>query len=257
MSDLVLGKNVTVTMLIGSEYLPLFCAKSMGFSYDQEAIESTTNTSGFDRTYEVGLGTAKLNLTGITKTSDITKVGPFYLFQQSVRRQKQSIRLVFNAQDASVKTITFTALIIRNGFTSDILSWAQCSIDFQISGPVDIGDVIPIPSGGGGSGGSGSSGGGSSSGTTDIVLSDWWNTTNGNNSIEGLSSGETDGTNYTLVITDTILIVFVEGLQFSIVMGTPTPGQRECSLDLINNRIIFPSDLIFDGSQTVTVVWER
>jgi len=84
---------------------------------------------------------------------------------------------------------------------------------------------------------------------SNTFLSDFWGTTFGNAYIDGVSSEH----GYTLVSTDVILSVFVEGLQFNIVAAAP--GNRQCQLDLANNKIIFQDT--FDGTQTVNVLFKR
>jgi hypothetical protein len=84
------------------------------------------------------------------------------------------------------------------------------------------------------------------------ILSDWWNTVDGNDFIEGASTGETDGTQYTLQATDKVLMVDLEGIIYKI---SPTLGNMKCKLDLSNNKILFP--LFFNGTQSVGVLFKR
>ncbi len=88
---------------------------------------------------------------------------------------------------------------------------------------------------------------------TMVIKSDWWNTNNSEAFISGASTGNQDGTQYTLTSDDIVLLVFNEDSVFNVVAGSP--GNRECQLDLGNGKILF--GIMFDGSQRVQVLFKR
>lgn len=239
MANPVLGKNAVLEMFVDDDYYPLLCATDIRFTYSPEFIEKTTTESGTFQEFEVRLQSWTAYVTGLTKVLNDTVLSLFYALQTSVRRQKQLFRVTFTDDSSNSKQIEGYAFIGNAEINGPAQGFSQANIELKGTGAFSISDVEPP-------------------GVIDYdTLADFWQTSNGVNYISGASSGEWDGTSYTLDSDDKPLEVDMEGSQYDIVSGTPTPGTRTCMLDLDNGRIYFPADVIFDGSQRVFVEWKR
>lgn len=145
MSKYVKGKNCVVSMLVVDTYYPIFCAKSMDFTIDQEEIEITSVNSGSDREYELGMSSAMCNLTGITSTSNDTRLSVLYIMQQAVRRVTQSFKITLTADDAEVKVVSFDGLFRTTSFSKDGAGYSNAGASIRVTGPVNLGDTIDPP----------------------------------------------------------------------------------------------------------------
>lgn len=233
MSNLVLGRNVITYAKSGGIYYPIFCGKTAEFNVRTDKIETTTTSSPGSREYVPGLTDASLTVTGIL-TSDQTnsRLSYFWILQEQLQGNIQDILIVCTDQSSTAKSIQFSAMIEGSVLSREVNSWGQSSVTFAVSGDITI-DPAASPSN-----------------TTFNLLSDYWSTSNGNTFING--SSVVNG--YTLSnSTDTILAVFVEGIEFDIVSGAP--GNRQAQPDLTNNKIKFENT--FDGTQKVFVVFKR
>lgn len=237
----VFGQNVEVYLLIGGIYYPLFCGTDCTFKEEHEMIEASTITSGGAKEWRPRMLSWSIDVSGLSKVNNTDgQIAYFYLLLPSVRMEAQTIKIKFTDINNNSTEINGTAYIQSSSITGPASSFSNAQATFIGTGPYDP-SIIAEPG---------------AAAATD-VKSDWWATVNNNNFINGASSGQTDGTPYTLQTTDSVKLVLVEGMNFKIVTGTPAAGTMQCKLDLTNHKILFPSDLIFNGSQTVTVVWER
>jgi hypothetical protein len=239
MSTVLKGTDSIIEILIDSVWTPVFCGKDLSVEFNPEFV-LRTGPNSVSRERIPRLEDWTVSVAGLTKITNEETDSIFRLWLEAVRRSLQSIRAYFINAEGTEKVLEFQAYIGPSQLTGPVNQFDQASVTFIVSGGLgDLSDPETIT-------------------PTDYTeLSDWWGTTNGNNYIDGTSSGETDGTNYTLETTDIVLYVSMEGTGYRIVSGTPANGTLECSLDLTNHKVNFPSDIIFDGSQTVTVIWKR
>lgn len=235
MSEVITGRDSIIEILVADVWTPVFCGKDLSVEYTPEFVLKTGPNS-VARERIPRLEDWVVSVSGLTKIMNEDNVSFFYLIQEAVRRSLQTVRATFINSDGDEKVLTFDAWIGPSTITGPINQFDQCSVQFIPTGGLgDLSDPeTPTPA-------------------TTLILSDWWPTGNGNNFIDGMSTIK----DYTLQTTDDIKEVDVEGENFNIVTGTPTDGTRECKLDLTNHKIIFPSSLVFDGSQTVFVLFER
>lgn len=237
MSSYITGTDSIIEIKVSEVWTPVLCGKDLSIEYTPEFVLKTgPNSVARERIPRIEDWV--ITVSGLTKIFTEENVSFFYIIQEAVRRSLQSVRATFFNAEGDEKVLTFDAWIGPSTITGPVNQFDQCSVQFIPTGGLgDLSDPEnPTP------------------GTTDI-LSDWWTTSNGENFIDGASA--TGSKAYVLTTTDDVKEVDVEGNNFNIVTGTPTPGTRECKLDLANNKIIFPSDLIFDGTQTVFVLFER
>src|SRR5262252_6084492 len=233
----IFGDNVWVDILIGGSYYNLFCADSCVFKETKEMIEASTITSNIFKEFRPRKMSWTFDVAGITKIDNSDgQIAYLYLIDPSNAMQAQTIRATFKDYEGHSQQLGGIAFIQSSSLSAPVTDWAEASISFIGTGPYNIASVIlpPVIPG-------------------TLVLSDWWNTVAGNSFIIGPSTGQTDGTSYTLQSTDSVKYVGVEGVQYDVVPGAP--GNRQCQLDLTNHRIYFQWP--FDGTQKVEVIWER
>ncbi len=218
------------------------CAINFELEVEQEMIEKTGPNSPGYREVVPSLSTWRASITGLTPiVNDDDHISWFYLLQDAVRRYRQRIQLDWYDDSESPQQARFTGYcyIRLNGISNSAADFSTASIEFIGDGAFQLdlpfeGEFRPV--------------------ANLAELSDWWQSVDGDNFIEGLSTGNTDGTQYTLSdSSDRILNVTVEGNTFYLVSGTP--GNGECKF--IGDKIEFASDLIFDGNQRIGVNWER
>lgn len=244
MAEPIFGSGVIVEMLVGASYEPILCGLDCVFTRTPELIETTNPTSGGFKDFAVRREEWGVTVSGLTKVANNAALTFFYMLQTSIRRLKQAIRITFTDIDGADIQISGNVLIGQESISGPSTDFAQCNIELKGSGPFVIADVTPPTE------------------NEFAILSDWWPTVNGNNYIDGASSGQSDsaidnGGPFTLLLTDTILEVDMEGTEFDPVTGTPTVGRREFKFQTSPALILFPSDLIFDGSQRVYVEFKR
>lgn len=245
MGNHVQGKNIGGYLKVGSEYYPLFCGKTLNFGIQQEELETTNIASGSYKDFEAGMSSAMMEVGGVTILDNSDgRIAASYLMQQGVRRVKQDWKITKTDNDGGILIYTFKGIILSTGFDKSIPGYSQSFVSVRVCGAIES-DIIPPP-------------------LTDFdVFSDYWQTVNGQNYIDGDSAGESNAspvayTPFELDDDDMILEVDMEGTQYDVVSGTPTPGTRECQFASSPTvRIIFPADVIFDGTQRVHVELKR
>ena len=141
------------------------------------------------------------------------------------------------ADDGTDLAATFEGLIRNASLSKQGFAYNQSSLVIRVSGGIDFDVIIDPPSG-------------------DFdILSDYWQGPNSQNYISGATPSEVY--TYTLEATDTPILVDLEGTQFDLVSSTPAAGKRECKFSTSPVRITFPSDIIFDGTQRIYVMFKR
>lgn len=239
MSNVVQGKDVIIEMLVeGIDFQPILCGTDCSFSRVPDIIPITTTSSGLFPESMIRREGWSMNVSGLTKIANAASLTFFYMLQTAVRRLAQTVRVTFTDDEGADVQISGNVLIGQMDISGPYSDFAQSSIEFKGTGGFTITPVTPpVP--------------------IDFeYLADWWQTTNGHNYIDGASSGQQDGTPYTLGANDTLIEVDVEGTEFDIITSG-TPVGRECKFNTSTFVITFPVDLIFDGSQRVYVEFKR
>lgn len=239
MPEVIYGSDVVLEKLVDEVYYPVLCGTDCSLVRTPEIIEKTTAASGLWKDFAIRIEEFDVSVSGLTKIDNDDTLTFFYMLQSSVRRALGQYRMTFTDSDGNSKEITFAALIGQMSISGPASDFSQCSIAFKGSGEFIIQDVTPPDEG------------------EFQILSDSWDTVNGQSYISGASTGDSTGTAYTLTADDVALEVTMEGVQYELVTGTPTAGQRECRFNTSNLRVEFPSDVVFDGSQRVMVLFKR
>lgn len=237
--EAVHGKDVIVEMLVEGDYYPILCGTDCTFSRVPEFIPTTSPSSGLFREYMIRREEWSMSVSGLTKIENSASLTFFYMLQTGVRRSKHTVRITFEDSDGNSKEINGSILIGQMDINGPFGDFSQCSIELKGTGAFVIGDVTPPIAG--------------------VVeyFADYWQTVDGQNYISGASSGQYDGINYTLTADDEILGVSVEGTEFYASLSTPTPGEPEFEFVTSPVKILFPADLIFNGTQRVYVLFKR
>ena len=240
----VTGKNQIVEMKISGVWYPIFCCKSMDFTQEQEAVEITSVNSATGREYQAGMTTTKLSVSGVTVLDNTEgQIAITYLMGESIRRQVQTMRIRIIGNNTNTQQISFSALIIMNNLSRTFGNYSQSAVNMIVTGGITVGPVDPPGP------------------VTVNVYGDYWVPTNGNNYVDGTSSGTSPsavafGGGFNLGATDTLLEVDVEGTEFEIITSG-SPGNRQCKLNTSTFVLYFASDQIFDGTQKVYIEFKR
>lgn len=144
----VKGKNIIISMLQDGVYYPVFCAKSLVLTQEQEVIEITSIVSGNDREYEPGLTSTTLEVSGITiLDNSALRISILYLMQITHRRETHTMKITLTDDDGNSKDVGFNAIITTNSFTKDLGgAFSQSSVSMIVTGAITITDTINPPS---------------------------------------------------------------------------------------------------------------
>jgi hypothetical protein len=220
------GKNIVCSMLVDSTYYPIFCAKTAEFNINQDEIETTSVNSGSSREYVPGMMNATLSMTGVTTLDNTnSRISVLYLMQQSIRRQVRDLIITLTDDDANDIVISFQAIIVATGFTRDVASYSQCSVNFRVTGDIGFDSIIVPP-------------------TPETVYSDYY----------GITAGIS-----TLTVTDLIgveiLMVARSGSVHEEITGTPTG--RQFAFNGTTGTLTFDASIPFNTGEDVYVEWKE
>jgi len=235
MANPVLGTSVVIEMLIVDTYWPILCGTDCTFNRSAVMIPITTAGSGSSTEVMAGKESWKMGVTGLTKIVNDTVLTFFYMLQTSTRRQRQSIRITYTDDQAQSKQITGDAYIGEMNINGPHNEYSSSFIEFIGTGDFTVGTTEPPDE------------------PTFIVYADYWDCVAAQNYISGLSTGETDGNQYTLAATDEILDVVLENQTLYATTGTPGVGQYKFDTGLL--RLV--NGLTFDGGERMYVMWKR
>lgn len=231
--NLIFGKDTIISVLVEDTYYPILCGSDLSLHVEQEMIEKTgINSPGF-REYVPRLSLWTASVSGATPISNDTVASFFYMLLQSVRTAKQTIKFTFTDQGGSVTSVSGDCYVSSNDINGNVSQFSQASLNFQGTGALNTDPIAP-PS------------------NNYDILADKWDTSNGESFVSGASAIN----GYSLASTDTVLLVAVEGTEYDIVSSTP--GSRQVQfITSPSVKLQFASDLVFDGSQKVLVMFKR
>lgn len=234
MSDVFIYDDCTLEVLISSNWYPILCQVESSFDLEQEIILKTGPNSGLAREKTTRLTETFCSVRGLTPINNGDVISIFYIMQESIRTQPQTIRFRYVDQSGAVsKQISGTALIKKCSLQNTVSDFANASIDFEFSGVPVIEDVTDPPEG------------------TILTYADTWNVTAGQNYLDGTQTSNLYG--YTLT-GKTILVVWRSGVQYDFIGYSGTPGNRQCMYNQTTNRLIFADN--FNDGETVFVEFE-
>lgn len=236
MSDFLIYDNCTLQMLAESNWYDILCQVEARFSIQQEVVTKTGPNSGLFREKTTRLSEAFATVTGVSPIANGDVISVFYMTQEAIRTQPQTIRFVYTDEDGNQKQISGSALIVKIEIGSPQKDFTTATIDFEFSGAIDIEDVTAPPDG------------------TIQIYADYWITTAGQNYLDGTQASVQLGY-YLNTVGLTILEVIREGLEYDFFGYSGTPGNRQCIYNQTTDRLIFNTDFI--SGETVTVIFKR
>lgn len=236
----ITGNNIKFQLWVVDDYYDIFCAKSGVLSVEQDELEVTSILSGSSREYIPGMMNATFTTSGVSTIDNSEgKIAIAYLMQQGIRQGIQQWRVRLEADDADTLEITFNGIIRSSSLSKDGFAYNDSNLTVRITGDIDFSEIIVGP-------------------LTDFdLLSDTWETVNAQNYVSGASTGWRTGTAYTLAATDEVIGVWMEGTQYDLSDGVLNDGERKAKFTTAPQRVTFPADMIFDGSQRVFIQFKR
>jgi hypothetical protein len=233
-NEVIHGKDCILELLDSGVYYPILCAEEFSFRLTQETIPTTTADSGIANEYELGLTDWAMTVSGLTAVENDTRVTIFYLMQEALRRQAQTVKATFTNEQSQTIYITGRVLFPSMELAVNVNDFGNATVEMQGTGAPSIGIVAPPTP------------------QTEIVYSDVWTCTPGQAYIDGLS--DTTGKEYSLISNDIeILEVDRSGDQYDVIL-LGTIGNRQCKYNSSQGRITFATD--FEAGETVFVLFK-
>lgn len=135
-----------LSLQVGTEYYPVFCAKSAELSTVQEEIEVTSVNSGGDREFEPGMASHSMTVSGLTELNNLGGlISIFYLMQQAVRRTIHNFKWTLTNTEGESITLTFRCFITSTTLTKEIGLYSTSSASFRLTGGITYSDVVNPP----------------------------------------------------------------------------------------------------------------
>ena len=228
----VRGSQMIASVKISGQYYPVFCAKSCSFEMRNEIINRTGVNDGIFPKRRIRRTEWSGSASGVLVTqNDSSRISPFYLIQESVRRTALEWQFEFTSLDGDIRTIEGEALIENLPISGDVQSFVQVTVNIIGTGGFSM-DVSP------------------SSGIGDEnVDSDYWTTTEGTYTVSGLSvTGKS-------MVGKTILAIGREGTVYDPIT-TGSPVNRTALFNSALGRITFDSNIPFNPGETVWAMWK-
>jgi hypothetical protein len=236
MSDEVIySDDCTMEILFDTNWYPILCQSEFRFKLAQEVITKTGPNSGLFKEKTTRLSEGSASVSGLSPINNGTNISVFYLIQESVRTQPQTIRFKYYDQVGVSKQISGSVVLTNTEIGATIGDFVQATVDMEFSGAVTIEDVTAPPPG------------------TIQIYADWWATTPGQNWIDGYSNSYQFG--YTIE-GKTILEVDRDGSQYDFLgysSGIPV-GNRQANYNSTTHRLEFENN--FNAGETVFLIFK-
>lgn len=231
------GTDILLSLKIGASFIPVLCAIDMTYSCSQEIVLATSASTGKWRQKRLrGLSEWNVSLTGLTKIDNSDgQVSFFYLLQENIRGSEQIIQIMFEDADGNTQVLEGTVLIPELSLNGNVSSFADVSVVFEGTGPVEITEAVS---------------GGDQSGESDLcdqLVSDTWLVVAGNSNISGAGQ---QGRSFA---GKEILEVDRSGLSHDYTSGAPGNMQYGYNGTLIT----FDSTNPFNEGETIFVLWKQ
>lgn len=234
MSDVVFGRDMIMEAKVSGEYLPVACADSCSFTFQNELIAKTDVNAGLFRKRRVRISDCSMSVSSLLVLENSTKVSPLYFLQEAVRRIEQDLRITFTDEAGVQKQIQGIFLLESGQISGEVSGFSESDLEFQGTGGFTISDVVD------------DSGSGGIPGDVDW---DWWEGVEGENTITGTGYYGRSFAGKDIIEVDR------EGLQYDEVVGTPADGERQYSQD--GTTITFPTGNPFEAGTRVFVIWQN
>jgi len=139
----VQGKDALIFFNIDGTYVEFGCAETVGIERSMELIETTTEGTGYNKTFAGQSLSYFLNLSGLVlNESELVTVWDLFLQQENMF--ELPYRIVMTDVGGSIKTITGKVLVQNLTISADQTDLASSSFQLAGTGPITLTDA-PAP----------------------------------------------------------------------------------------------------------------
>lgn len=240
MSNVVLGKDVSVLCVTEEGTIAIGCATNSTFEFSNELILKTDRNAGSFRKKRVRISDCRGQVSGlVTVASTSTRLSAMYFLQEAIRRTELSLIFLYTDEAGLERQLAGTFLVQAVSVTHDVSAFAEFDLSFEGTGGITMG--APDSPG---------------EFTCPRVYSDWWETVEGETTITGPGTSGKSFEGHNMIEVDR------EGLQFDYTTGTP--GDRSYASNGTDPTAETPGtfgDTItfrdgFNPGERVFVIWE-
>lgn len=231
MSDIVIGRNVSLEANIDGSYIGIGCAATTTFRYVNEIIGKTDVNAGLFRKKRVRISDFSASVSGLVTLYNTTaKVSAFYYLQEAIRRSENDLRFTYTDEGGVSRVISGLFLVETHEMTHDYEGFAEFDIEFQGTGDLTISD-LPSPA------------------DPDCfeAFSDWWTGNEGASTIAGTGDAGKSFAGHEI-----LEVVREMGPPLSYTAGTP--GDREYAFD--GTTITTWSGNPYSAGERIFVIWQ-
>jgi hypothetical protein len=232
-NDNIYGKDCYIYIKSGDDWYLIGCGISCSFEADNEIILRTGINDGLFPKKRIRQTDWRGTVSGVMiSMSDDERVSPFYMLEETIRRNENTYKFEYTDLAGVTKTLTGSALIKTETINADQTSFAKFDISLEGTGAFTVDDADS---------------------PTDVVDenvdSDYWTTVAGEYAISGNS---VDGKSLT---GKTILAVSREGVAHDPITSGTASG-RQARFSTLAGSITFDSSIPFSSGETVWAMWK-
>lgn len=237
MSSVVFGNNMVLEVKIDDLYVPIGCAFSCSFEFENEIIGKTDVNAGLFRKKRVRISDTRASVQGLTTLLNNSTISVMYLLQQN--RVEHDLRFRFIDEDNYAWQIQGFFIVKSIPITGNVSEFSEFDIQFEGTG----GFSQSIP---------GDSSGEAGASIPGDVIFDWWELAEGGTSITGAVAGHF-GRSF---LGHEVIEVDREGTELEQVTGVP--GNREYAYDLTTISIdpTNPGNPAAPSLERIYVIWQ-
>lgn len=232
MSNIVQGGSVSISRLIGVDYIPIACADKITLRFTNELIGKSTVDSGIYRKKRVRWSDVSISINGLmTLTNSSSGRSSFDFITQAAIRAELTLRITYEDEASIVQVVEGTFLVESVEHTGTTEGFAEYDIQFAGGGDFVIGDLPSPP----------------------VIegyntQSDWWQPSNGATSFSGAGYKSLSFAGHEI-----IEVIREMGPPLEVTTGTPT--DRQYKFD--GTSISIYSGNPFNGDEKVFVIWQE
>lgn len=140
--SVILGKDVALQLKVDGDYATIGCAVSCTFEFTNELIGKTDVNAGLFRKKRVRMSDCRGSVQGVTLSdSTATRLSPFFVLQEGIRRSELDMRFVYTDQSGNDKVISGLFLVQTISLVADASAFTDFDISLEGTGGIDISDV--------------------------------------------------------------------------------------------------------------------
>lgn len=146
MPDVVNGKDVWMLRKIDDVYIVIGCATSISFTLKNELIGKTDVNAGLFRKKRVRISDNTASISGLQALKNSSdRLSIVYFLQESVRRQEQPLRFIWQDESGYQYVIDGNFLVEEVSITSPVEDFSEYEMTLQGTGGFTPGAVIYPP----------------------------------------------------------------------------------------------------------------